>query len=534
MLARARSRFLLSFWFLFSVVAVHPVRAQINTTPPAMPRKKEIKDPAEYNDYVSAAQQGDASARISSLKAFLTQYPNSVLEENAFEVLLGAYRQVNDQANLIETAQKLLQISACNIRGLEALAYTKQAMATAGQNAEQNFTDAGQAAERGLRCLQNARKPHGMSAAEWQTMKSQATLTFNSADGLSAYAAKDYAKAERYLRAAVEADPTNPPDVYELALAYLTAGPAENDVDGLFFIARAANLQQGAAKDAIAKFGKSKYNKYHGSDEGWSDVLALTATAPTPPANFTITRYVPPSPAGQKESDEMMVLSEDVPEHADKVRGELTSKPLQTPPHTLSIDPPGETVDAHVKSIEVPTTLIPVDTSEDVPSSATSSGVVEKPVKGVRPSVTTVGPSPHFWENCCSAFGFIEPVYIAYAVPYAPQDDDGTPDVDYVHAPGQRNADGAADGDFASEGDASIPEEPKEEPVTVQAPTVLVFKDGHQSDVLNYAIVGDTLFDFAPDHTRRIPLTDLDLIATHKANDDRGVDFQIPPDAGPQ
>ncbi len=58
--------------------------------------------------------------------------------------------------------------------------------------------------------------------------------------------------------------------------------------------------------------------------------------------------------------------------------------------------------------------------------------------------------------------------------------------------------------------------------------TVLVFKDGHRSEVLNYAVVGDTLFDFAADRTHKILLADLDLPATRKVNDDRGVDFQIP------
>jgi len=38
----------------------------------------------------------------------------------------------------------------------------------------------------------------------------------------------------------------------------------------------------------------------------------------------------------------------------------------------------------------------------------------------------------------------------------------------------------------------------------------------------------DTLFDFAANRTHKILLADLDLPATHKANDDRGVDFQIP------
>jgi hypothetical protein len=40
--------------------------------------------------------------------------------------------------------------------------------------------------------------------------------------------------------------------------------------------------------------------------------------------------------------------------------------------------------------------------------------------------------------------------------------------------------------------------------------------------------VGDTLFDFGAGRTHKILLADLDLAATRKANDDRGVDFQIP------
>jgi hypothetical protein len=66
-------------------------------------------------------------------------------------------------------------------------------------------------------------------------------------------------------------------------------------------------------------------------------------------------------------------------------------------------------------------------------------------------------------------------------------------------------------------------------PEPPQVATVLVFKDGHQSEVGNYAIFGQTLFDLTPGHRRKIALADLDLVATEKQNDDRGVSFQLPP-----
>lgn len=58
--------------------------------------------------------------------------------------------------------------------------------------------------------------------------------------------------------------------------------------------------------------------------------------------------------------------------------------------------------------------------------------------------------------------------------------------------------------------------------------TVLVFRDQHKEEVKNYAIVGQTLWNFAPQHTEKIPLSELDIPATEKANDERGVSFHVP------
>jgi hypothetical protein len=56
---------------------------------------------------------------------------------------------------------------------------------------------------------------------------------------------------------------------------------------------------------------------------------------------------------------------------------------------------------------------------------------------------------------------------------------------------------------------------------------VLIFRDQHQQEVRNYAIVGQTLWSFGP-RTQKIPLADLDLAATTKINDDRGLTFRVP------
>ena len=57
--------------------------------------------------------------------------------------------------------------------------------------------------------------------------------------------------------------------------------------------------------------------------------------------------------------------------------------------------------------------------------------------------------------------------------------------------------------------------------------TVLVYRDGHQQEIENYAIAGDKLIVLG-EKTQKILLSELDLGATAKANQDRGVDFRTP------
>jgi hypothetical protein len=69
---------------------------------------------------------------------------------------------------------------------------------------------------------------------------------------------------------------------------------------------------------------------------------------------------------------------------------------------------------------------------------------------------------------------------------------------------------------------------PKETP-----PAVLVYRDGHTEDVSSYSIIGPTIYTKADywtngSWTRKIQLADLDIPATLKQNQQRGVRFDLP------
>jgi hypothetical protein len=65
-------------------------------------------------------------------------------------------------------------------------------------------------------------------------------------------------------------------------------------------------------------------------------------------------------------------------------------------------------------------------------------------------------------------------------------------------------------------------------PVEDKTPaTVFIFKDGHQLETKNYAIMGGTLFDFSSKILKKIQMDEIDSAATLKANDDRGVTMKL-------
>lgn len=319
------------------------------------PQKKEIKDPAEYNAYVGAVQQSDPAGKISGLEAFLTQYPNSVMKEDALEVLMGAYQQAGNQAKMLETAQRVLQANPNNLRALALLVFSKRQAAEAGQNPKENLASAAQYANQGLEALKTASKPEGMSDADFEKLKTQASVIFNGAAGIAALQNKDYPHAQANLKAAVEGDPNELRNVYPLALADLTGTPP-NQVEGLFFIARAANLAAGSPGQAqIEAYGKNQYTKFHGSDQGWTDLLATAKANPLPPAGFTVSKYAPPSPAEQAAelvknkttndikqlsfADWQLVLSAGKPEDQGKVWNVIKGVPLQMEGQVIAATP---------------------------------------------------------------------------------------------------------------------------------------------------------------------------------------------------
>jgi hypothetical protein len=129
------------------------------------------------------------------------------------------------------------------------------------------------------------------------------------------------------------------------------------------------------------------------------------------------------------------------------------------------------------------------------------------------------------------------PVYVPYAYPVAAEaeadaeaePDPPAPTIFEHRSTSERMPSAVASSSrHARQPIAAAEEEQSPADAREQIPVVLVYRDGHEQEVKNYAIVGPTLYDLGSFATHKIPLAELNLKATIKANDDRGVEFSVP------
>lgn len=359
-----------------AVVAGAQTAAQPAQGQPAAPQAPVIKDPAEYNAYVGAVQQKDANAKISGLEAFLTQYPNSVMKNQALEILMGTYQQANNVKKTMETATKLVTADTCNVRALALLAYFDRVLAQGGDaNAKQMLADGKKYGQQGLDCLPKITDP------EIAKMKDQMTGIFNAAIGISDLQDKDYAGAVPALRKTVDGNPNDFSVVYPLALAYLGQTPPDFQ-NGIWFAARAAAVAPAPAQAQIEKYARSQFVKFHAGDDGWAEFLAAAkANGPQVP--------VPPAPTPADQAHKMVqetapdkmdfaqwefVLTNGVQADQDTVWNAIKGKPVQmngtiisTTPTEFMIAGSQDDIDAKKADItlkfedKVPVKMIPKD-----------------------------------------------------------------------------------------------------------------------------------------------------------------------------
>lgn len=256
--------------------------------------RKEIKDPNEYNYYISAINQQDPKQKTLAVEIFIENYPCTIMMEGAEELLMWQYQQAADIPKTTEKAQRVLQINSNHVGALLLLAYYYEGQAAAGKgDVQSNVSQSRQYAERGLAALPNESKGDGVTDADFAKIQKQRGAIFEEAIGFAALNQKDYPIAQTYLRKALAHQETPDIDtIYRLSVADLEASP--QNLEGFWMDAKGIQMTQGAAKQKIADYGRRKYVRYHGSEEGWAAFVAQAAGEDAPPALAELEKRITP------------------------------------------------------------------------------------------------------------------------------------------------------------------------------------------------------------------------------------------------
>jgi tetratricopeptide (TPR) repeat protein len=255
--------------------------------------QKVIKDPAEYNAYITALNTTDPAAKGAAMEAFVAQYPNSIVKIDALEQAMGAYQQANNQQKVEQIARQILTIEPNNVRALAIVVFLERGQIKDPATGAKARADA----ERGLQELPNWKNPEGVSPADYEKMKNQMANIFAGTAAFGALQQKDYANAAKYYEEALKIDPNDLGNNYQMAIALLESNPS-NPL-GFWYGAKALSIaqkQNPQAFQAWSPYFLSRYKKYHGNTDDWNQRIAAAATATAPPPNFVASIPLAPTP----------------------------------------------------------------------------------------------------------------------------------------------------------------------------------------------------------------------------------------------
>jgi len=244
-----------------------------------------IKDPSEYNAYQMATTQTDPKAKIAGLETFVVTYPQSVVKKAVLDQLIDIYQQQQDPANTLSAASRLLQADPNNAKAIFISVFIKKQQC-ARTSDPQTCDDAAILAKKGLATS----KPAKMSDDDWKKQTSGMYPVFHSAIALDDILSKKDIKAgvEEYRQELMLYPPEDTQkgpglnDTLLLAEAYAKETPAD-EVNAVWFYARALNFAPDAYKPVIEKKLDYWYKKFHGGMDGLDAIKTQAASTVFPP-----------------------------------------------------------------------------------------------------------------------------------------------------------------------------------------------------------------------------------------------------------
>jgi tetratricopeptide (TPR) repeat protein len=264
--------------------------AQAGAAPATAQPQKNWKDRAEFDLFTAANTDTNPKTRLEKLQQWEKQYPMTEFIQQRQTLFLTTYVALNDAKDAVEEAKKIL---ADNPKDFTALYYTMYfTQGLYGQNQSPEVLDQGEKAAQAVLASIDT-PPPGVAEAQWAKLRPAVEELAHVNLGFIAMQRKNWDGAEAEYQKVLMANPNNAQVDYWMGTVIASEKKLEKLPAAMFYFARAATitgptaLTPDAQKTALT-YVQKQYKNFHGSDEGFNDLVAAAKSNPTPPAGFTI------------------------------------------------------------------------------------------------------------------------------------------------------------------------------------------------------------------------------------------------------
>jgi len=272
-----------------SALGLAPLRMVAQDPAPAAAQGPQWKNQAEFDLFTAITKETDPKAKLAKIQQWEKDFPDTAFMAQRRTLLLTTYFQLGQAQQAVDVAKQILAVTPNDFSALYITVTLTQSLA--GANPTPAVLDQGEKAATALLSVNDP--PANLTAAQWTTQKPQVQNLAHTTLGWIALQRKNYPAAEGEYKKSLEIDPNNGAIDYQLATAiYSEKDPAKMPT-ALFYYARAATYEGPGAlnpegRKQVMTFVQKAYKGYHGSDQGFNDLIASAKASPTAPGDLGI------------------------------------------------------------------------------------------------------------------------------------------------------------------------------------------------------------------------------------------------------
>ena len=281
-----------------------PVRLRAQGAPSTQSGQPNWKDRAEYDLYEAITKDQNPQTRLEKLNQWKDKYPSTDFIKQRRAVYLDTYVKLNQVQNALNTAKEILAGDPKDFTSLYYVALlTPQIPAVTQKPATADQLEDAQKAANGLlnggldAQFAADKKPANVTDDQWKKARTDIEAVAHTTLGWVPMQQKQYDAAEGEFQKSLAINPNNGDVDYWMGTVIAGEKKPEKQSIAFYFFARAAAYDGPGAlnpqgRQQVMAYVKNAYQKYHGSNEGFDQLLQTAKSNPTPPADFKITSIV--------------------------------------------------------------------------------------------------------------------------------------------------------------------------------------------------------------------------------------------------